>query len=410
LRIDAAVPLPVPSQDLYLELDRMKTRFAWVIALAALSVAATGCKKKNKDAAVDAGEDTTETTESTDTKDSPKAALKQNPQVVTLLKAIVEGCTVTVDSASVYSCKNKEDQALGDYIRKDRPKDLFETYASFLTSKDEKMRAAAIAEAAYTFTTLDKDGRKSNATKPVANAFLDALAKDDGTAVRLAPPAVDLGFIAGLGSRVIKVTDSVNTNARNAAYRTFMEYGRMEGFSRLQEVAKEKDFAVAALSAPRQMYEWTDAEKAQICPWAKGYLGDATNSTAAEAAYTVIKCKGEYIDALLDEGEKRVRNKQFDNPFAMTFREICFEFISGLSGQAGGSPQCKRNYAFLEKVTNDESVKAEVRGMSLWNIYYQRRDKESLALMRKYEKHKVPEIAKRAKEAITSLTTTYKLK
>ena len=94
----------------------------------------------------------------------------------------------------------------------------------------------------------------------------------------------------------------------------------------------------------------------------------------------------------------------------MVFREICFEFIGGITGQAGANPQCKRNYAFLERVTNDESVKPEVRGRSLWNIYYQRRDKESLALMRKYEKHKNPEIAKRAKEAIQSLTTTYKLK
>lgn len=389
----------------------MKTRLALVLALAALSVATPACKKKNKDAA-DTGTDTSEHSEhSESTDDTPAAApLKPNRALMELLKKIPDGCTVSVDSASVYSCKNKEDQAITDFIRKERPKDLYETYASLLSSKDAKMRAVAVAEAANTFSTMDKDSRKSNATKAVANAFLDELAKDDGIAYRLAPPAVDLGFIAGLGSRVIKVTDKINTNARNAAYRTFMEYGRMEAFPKLQEVAKEKDFAVAALSAPRSMYEWTDSEKNKICPWAKGYLSDASNSTAAEAAYTAIKCKGEYIDALLDEGETRVKNKQFDNPFAMTFREICFEFIGGVTGQAGGNPQCKRNYAFLEKVTNDATVKPEVRGMSLWNIYYQRRDKESLALMRKYEKSKVPEIAKRAKEAIDSLTTTYKLK
>ncbi len=378
----------------------MKTRLALVVALSAL-VAVTGCKKKNKDGAeAGAGESDTPTA----------SALKQNPQVMEHLKKISDGCTVSIDSASVYSCKNKEDSALSDFIRQSRPKDLFETYASLLTSTDAKMRAVAIAEANYTFSSLDKDLRKANSTKPVATAFLDALAKDDGAAARIAGPAVDLGFIAGLKDRVIKVTDGINTNARNTAYRTFMEYGRLDALPKLQEVAKQKDFAVAALAAPRNMYDWTEAEKAQICPWAKGYLSDGVNATAAEAAYTAIKCKGEYIDALQDEGEKRLKNKQFENPFAMTFREVCFEFIGGITGQAGQNPQCKRNYAFLEKVTNDESVKADVRGMSLWNIYYQRRDKESLALMRKYEKSKVPEIAKRAKEAIDSLTTTYKLK
>lgn len=381
----------------------MKTRLVLCIAVMT-ALAMGGCKKKNKDGDADGG--------AASGGDAVKTEfeLKQNPQVMEHLKKISEGCTVSIDSASVYSCKNKEDSAFSDFVRQTRPKDLFETYASLLTSTDAKMRAVAIAEANYTFSSLDKDLRKANATKPVATAFLDALAKDDGSAARIAPPAVDLGFIAGMKDRVIKVTDGVNTNARNAAYRTFMEYGRLDAFPKIQEVAKQKEFALAALAAPRNMYDWTEAEKAQICPWAKGYLGDATNANAAEAAYTVIKCKGEYIDALQDEGDKRVKNKQFENPFAMTFREICFEFIGGISGQAGQNPQCKRNYAFLEKVANDESVKPEVRGMSLWNIYYQKRDKDTLALMRKYEKHKVPEIAKRAKEAIESLTTTYKLK
>ncbi len=381
----------------------MNIRFACLVGLG-IALATTGCKKKG--AAGDAGAEGGITEEP-----SAGASLKQNPQVVEHLKKLADGCTVSIDSASVYSCKNKEDSAFYDWIRANRPKDLYETYASVISGTDMKSRAVAISQANNTFSTLDKDMKKANATKPVANAFLDALAKDDSYAVRLATPATNLAMLAGVKDRLIKVTDGLaNTPARNNSYRAFMEFGRLDGFDKLKEVAKNKDFTVAALAAPRNMYEWTGPEKAAICPWAKSFLGEAALPVAAEAGYDVIKCKGEYVDALLDEGEKRLKNKQFDEPFAMVFREVCFEFISGVTGQAGRDPQCKRNYEFLEKVTNDESVKPEVRGRSLWNIYYQRRDKESLALMRKYEKHKNPEISKRAKEAIQSLTTTYKLK
>jgi hypothetical protein len=370
-----------------------------------VALATTGCKKKGA-AGADAGGGGEGT-------EAPVAAttLKQNPAVVEHLKKLADGCTVSVDSASVYSCKNKEDSAFYDWIRANRPKDLYETYASVMAGTDAKAKAVAISQANNTFSTLDKDLKKANATKAVANAFLSELEKDDGYAVRLAAPATDLAFIAGQKERLFKVTDGLhNTPARNTAYRTFMEFGRLDAFEKLKEVAKDKDFTVAALAAPRNMYDWTGPEKAAICPWAKSFLDNASLPIAAEAGYDAIKCKGEYVDALQDEGDKRLKNKQFDEPFAMVFREICFEFIGGITGQAGANPQCKRNYAFLERVTNDESVKPEVRGRSLWNIYYQRRDKESLALMRKYEKHKNPEIAKRAKEAIQSLTTTYKLK
>ncbi|HRG98371.1 MAG TPA: hypothetical protein PLR99_19100 [Polyangiaceae bacterium] len=381
----------------------MNIRFALIMGLG-VALAATGCKKKGA-AGADAGA-------GAEAVDPPAAAaLKQNPAVLEHLKKLADGCTVSIDSASVYSCKNKEDSAFYDWIRASRPKDLYETYASVIAGTDVKAKAVAISQANNTFSTLDKDLKKANATKAVANAFLDALEKDDSYAVRLAGPTSDLAFLAGQKTRLFKVTDGLhNTPARNTAYRTFMEFGRLDAFEKLKEVAKDKDFTVAALAAPRNMYDWTGAEKAAICPWAKGFLGDASLAIAAEAGYDAIKCKGEYVDALQDEGDKRLKNKQFDEPFAMVFREVCFEFIGGVTGQAGANPQCKRNYAFLERVTNDESVKPEVRGRSLWNIYYQRRDKESLALMRKYEKHKNPEISKRAKEAIQSLTTTYKLK
>ena len=362
-------------------------------------VAIGGCKKKEKeggDASSDAGASAAE------------PSFKANREVTALLKSISEGCTVSVDSPSVYSCKNKEDSALSDFIRKSRPKDLYETYASLLSSTDAKMRAIAIYEANSSLFTLDNDLRKANATKPVATAFLDAYAKDDGYAVHFAEPAVALGFLAGLKDRVFKVTESVHTDAKKKGYRKFLQYGGMEVFPKVQQAAKEKDLAYAALEAPYYLSDWTEAEKGPVCPWAKGYLADASSSVAAEAGRVMIKCKSPYIEALLDEGEKRLAAKTLEEPFAGMLGQVCSSFAMGAEIET--NPLCKRNFVFLEKMVNDPSLKPDVRASALYNIFSQRRNKESLAVMRKYQRSKVPEIAKRAKDAIDQLATQYKIK
>ena len=133
-----------------------------------------------------------------------------------LLTKIAAGCTVSIDSPAVYSCKDKEDSALNTFIDT-KPTDLYETYASLLSSTDAKMRAIGIAEANNALFIMDPATRKANATKPVATAFLDALAKDDDHAVQLSQPAIALGFEAGLKDRVIKVTDAIKPNARKGA-------------------------------------------------------------------------------------------------------------------------------------------------------------------------------------------------
>lgn len=84
--------------------------------------------------------------------------------------------------------------------------------------------------------------------------------------------------------------------------------------------------------------------------------------------------------------------------------------MKGVIDKAAREKQCDRVFKFLQDVADNPAIESSVRGLSLWNIYYQRRDQKSLDLMRKYEKNKDPEIQKRAKDAIKSLTTTYKLK
>lgn len=382
----------------------------WLVALVGtVAVTAVGCKKDGE-GTVGAGSGSSAALSSAAVAAAaPK--VKANPTVLDHLKKISEGCTVRVDSAQTYGCKNKEEDAFKDWIAANKPTDVYETFASVIAGTDEKATAVAIAQADDVWSRMDKDLRKSNATPGASAIFLDALAKDDHFATRLARATTYLATLSGQRARLYTVTDGLKTaTARQMSYRSMMTYGRLDVLPKLQEVAKLPDYTIAALAAPREMYEWKPEENAAICPWAKGFLGDAKLEIAAEAGYDMVSCKGEFVDTLLDEGEKRLKDKSFKTPFSSVFREVCFEFMKGVTGQSGRDAQCARNYAFLEKVANDPTVDSKVRGTSLWNIYYQRRDQQTLDLMRKYQNDKDPEVAKQAKDAIKSLTTAYKLK
>lgn len=158
------------------------------------------------------------------------------------------------------------------------------------------------------------------------------------------------------------------------------------------------------------MYNATDAEKAEYCPWAQSYLGDGDARVATEAGYDMVNCKGKYIDALLDEAEKRVAAGTLKAPFATVLRDPCFEVPGGFAPRAGTPGQCDRLFALLEAAANEKKLDDETRANALFNIFHQRRDKKTLDVMRKYENSPVKAVAARAKEAIATLTTTYKLK
>lgn len=77
-----------------------------------------------------------------------------------------------------------------------------------------------------------------------------------------------------------------------------------------EAAAAKADVVVAALDAPRRIPKATDAEKAAVCPWAKGFLGNAELAVGAAAGSDMVWCRGESIDALIAEAEKRLKDKQ----------------------------------------------------------------------------------------------------
>ena len=343
------------------------------------------------------------------------AKVAVNPEIEAMVKAAAENCTVTENSASVYSCKNNETSKFNDYVREKKPKDAFDTLAEIASGSDKKLAATAVGLLSGSISYFDEALKKENATEAAMQRVLALLEKaDDSYAVVLTVPATYITTLRGEHAALLKVVDAHKNNwVRIHAYKNLMTFGRMKVFDKEKEAAAKgpADLTIAALDAPRSMYKNTAGEKAVYCPWAKGYLADKALKIAAAAAHTMNQCQGEYIDAFLDEAEKRHKNNEIkDTTLLFPMREMCFSFMSGVIDKQAMEKQCERNYALLEKIANDEAVPGPARGTALWNIYYQRRDKKSLDLMRKYENHKNPDVQKQAQDAIKSLVVSYKLK
>lgn len=344
---------------------------------------------------------------------TPPAKIVMNAAIVERAKAHAAGCTINIESGQAYSCAAGITDATNKLIREGKPADFAATLAELARSKeDPKVSAAAVAIYADQFDYLDEDAKRRNATPAAIEATLAAFKESSGPrAVRLAKPTVHL---ATLGKSLDKIVTAVDGHATKAArdegYRHMLTFARLEAFPAIKAAGAKKEHATAALDSIRNMYKPTAAEKAAVCPWAEGFLGDADGDTAASAGRDMVYCRGSHIDALLTEAGKRLDAGRFKSPFSQVMREPCFQFAGALTPSAADVAQCDRVYTFLEKAANDAKVDDATRGLALWNIYYQRRDDKTLKLMRKYEKSPNKEIAKNAQDAIKSLVETYKLK
>lgn len=370
--------------------------------LVVLSVLAVGCPAKKDGAADDAAASSASAT-----------AANLNPALVEHVKAQAEGCTVNEEAGQAYSCKPGITDAIGKYVRETKPADFVTTLAALARKRDDgKTSASAICMLTEQFDYLGEDGKKKNATPDAVDALLAALKENaKNRATRLAKPAAQLATLAHAEPKLYAVADAHATKAAaDEVYRNLLTYGRLDAFPKVQEVAKNKEHARAALEAVTRMYKPTGAEKAAVCPWAKDFLADADADVATAAGNDMVHCRGEYVDALLGEAERRLKNKQFKNPFAAVMKEPCFEFMSGVTPAAADVAQCERVYTFLEKAANDPGVDELSQGLALNNICYQRRDLKTLKMMRKYEKSPKKNTAKYAQECIKMLTGTYKLK
>ncbi len=349
---------------------------------------------------------------------APASAIKVDDEVMAAIKAVVASCEIDPKAMSI-KCAGDEDKKINDgflgYGEGARtPVALIPTVAVALADPDPKMQTVAASMLGSSrFSGAWGEGVKvGDVSKEVATTLLKAIGGLGEYQARRSMPAVMLAAsLADADAEAYALLEGhADKYVVSSGWKASTLYGRLKPFAKLEAMAAAGDPAQTLLAATalNSFYQITDEERATLCPWAFGKIdADAPEVEEAEifgqVGAILTKCRGEWVDKLLAFGEAQRAKKKFDRQYYFVFREMCHDFIKGESNANVTEAQCNANYKFLEAVANTDGVPPTFRGYALDSISYQRRDATSLKLMKKYAKHKVPEIKTTALEAIKML-------
>ena len=420
-----------PWADLRLLLDMTQRRiFAPRLALAAVSAALSlglgplGCDKGTADAGkpgeAKPGEAKAGAAKSGEAEpgkpalDNPVIAEAEpviDAEIKADLDAIVANCEINVSGASVGTCPNDEKKKLTDKFELDqgkRAKDRGAAVDTFAAALGDPKPELQTATAAVLYSGYQSMPDVTSVDPAAATRLIQAWAKLPRYQANQALPAVVFSAMLS-GSDEVANTLYAAVEAHPDANKTeawskLMTHGRVRALPKLKTLAASDDAATAtaALTSFRNTYDVTDEEKAEICPWIAEYLGDERLEVFEAAGYGAIRCGGEWVDKLLDEGEKRLsESHEFNRTHYMVFRDVCFSFMGEKT--PGQQAQCDRNFKYLQAAVDDTAVESEFRSYALDAIYYQRRDATTKALAQKYLKNKDEQVAARAKEIVDKL-------
>lgn len=389
------------------------TRIFLILSSCALATG-VACDKKERDdpAATSLAPDTNDentgaTKEVEPAKDAPA---ELNDALMADIKKVASACEIDVKYHNV-KCTGDEYKALRSSFTKktyDRV-EVIDTMATALTDSDPKVQSVA-ANMTYSVISGFPDAKIGDVPTGSARRMLETFGKLDDPAQRAMAYTVYVGTLAGLNDEVYTAIEKHPRPSINPyAFEHVMKYGRLTAFPKIQELAKSEDEKTmrVAFNSVLNMNKMSDEEKNEVCPWAKGYLSSEKDAQFLGAGRVMLRCRGEYINDLLAEGEKRNKENKFTRDYTMVYRDICFSMVKGLIDEAGVQAQCERNYKLLEDVTNNEETDSTARGLALFGIYYQRRDQKSYDLMKKYKDHKDEKVKKYANESMASLEKHY---
>jgi hypothetical protein len=340
-----------------------------------------------------------------------EAAPEIDDEIKADLAAILAECEVNVSGCTVTKCKNDEKKTLTDKFElrggkraKDRGA-VIDTFAAALADPSPELQTVAANVMGSAFRSMpDVESVNPAAARRLIEAWSKLPRYQANQSITGVVHAAMLSGDDEVAAALYQAVEAHPEANKASAYEALLAHGRLRAFPKVQELSKSDDdkIVVAALTSWRNMYSATDEEKAQICPWITSFLGDPRVDVFEAAGYGAVRCRGEVLDKLLDEGERRLsESHEFTRKHYFVFRDVCFSFMGEKT--AGEQAQCDRNYAFLQKVVDDGEVDSDMRGLALDAIYYQRRDATTKALATKYLKHKDEKVAARAKEIVDKL-------
>ncbi len=341
---------------------------------------------------------------------SAKPALPPNVDV-TLLKQmmnITQSCKIDSAAANVTCPQGENRQLISEFVADQRSRPAaIATLAHALADANPALQTVAANLLNGGFRSpWGADLRIGAVTAADAKSLLTTTLKLPKPLARQAlPGAVNAAELAGLGKDVYAALDAADqSELRPLGYRHVMTHGRLAAFEKIRQLAKETNSAVAfaALEAPRNMYGWTDAEKSAICPWAAELLNDPRPNVATRAAGLLSSCSGDFVDQLLDRGEKAVKSGQINAGELGPFRDLCSAANAKQPGVASDK-QCDRNRALLSDVVAGKKLDSQTRSMALVSLAYQWPDDKTLKLARTLEKDSDKSLAEHANRTVKRL-------
>jgi hypothetical protein len=319
-------------------------------------------------------------------------------------------CDVNVQDANVV-CHHGEDQKLVTEFVADQRSQIWAlpTMTAALKDADPKLQTVAADVLYLAFRVkLGRDAKPGSVSPDDARNLLDAVVALPKPQSRQAiATAVHASMLARQGQPLYRTLDEAkNQPLATIGYRHLMTYGRLDAFEKVKQLSRDSNTALvlAALNDPENMLDWTDGERAQICPWSQEFLSNAHPAIAAKAGSILAHCGGEYVDALLS---KMDRSHKGDPPLTRTeiasLRDLC---TLALRGKTGGPSelQCTRDRKLLEKSVESADLEATGRGQALEALAYDWPDEQSLKTAQRYESNKDTVLADFARQTAERLS------
>jgi hypothetical protein len=339
-----------------------------------------------------------------------KPALPPNVDAALLeqLTTIATTCKVDAVAGSV-ACDKGENRRLATEFssgKRGRAASLA-TLTLALSDKNTALQTAAASLMNSAFRVpWGQDAKLGSVSAPDAKALLEVAIKLPNALAREAVPgAVHAVALAGSIGEAFAVLDKADpAEIRPLGYRYVMTHGRLEAFPKVQELAKDTNAAVAlaALEAPRNMYQWNEAEKAAICPWAAELLKDPRPTFATRSANLLGNCSGEFVDQLLEHGEKALKAGRFAAADLGSYRDLCSAASLRQPGAATGE-QCERNRKLLTSIIGNKKLESQTRSLALVSVAYQWPDDKTLRLAQSLQKDADKGLADRANGTVKRL-------
>lgn len=289
------------------------------------------------------------------------SSLKVDKEFMQGLKDAAANCKVDTRYANLKECKNDEDKKNKKMIKDKGYAKTIAAIAKAMNSKDLKLVAAACRYSYSDFKHNMGVFQKNPKLLPkiVVDKLLEGLKKNKEYVIfYCARTAAHAALIkGGYDDKLFAIVDQHPVKAvHSEVYMYGLKYGRMRVFPKIKGFLESNDKSKQrwAVTALRNVYNYTKEEKEKVCPVVEKYIDVQDKYVARYAAYILAgKCKGKYIEKALDAAEKRAQDGTLDKWYVYDAAPFnCSK--SFLKSKEANAERCKRRAALRKKAGIDK--------------------------------------------------------